>query len=378
MAGKIPNNYEESKQWIDVYNGSDKDPILAFCPCLINRSPTLTSNTPKGLFDMLAEPLSKFERVPGETAGFFNDSFTGNKIAVCGPVDIPPGGFGKVSIDWPLIAKVDAEDLRISDIVVRPVFPNSIGFMSFKTRFSEAQYYWRRQQSFLVLKYPAAVKSGLCWVSQEIAGDETPLRLLSFTVKALTSVSAGFSELQLIPDQQSDDSVVSLKGNTFEFYSLGRYDMYLNFQFTGKGEIAPSITVPSGSFALVGDFEPTEDLPAERGSAYMVGIANNRISFVRSAAANIDSIQHGGGNYDCSNVEMTFVNPSEHFHWFRDFAIHAKPKVGLDVLKGALGRTLVAKLKMYASWASAAGQTLDIDLNSGHGYLALRSETTII
>lgn len=93
----IPTNYEEKKQWIEVRSISLL-PIEPFSPCLL-----ITSKGEAG------GPVA----VSAVNDRSVDENYQGENylIAVSGSARIPAKGYGRVSIDWPIVARVNANRL---------------------------------------------------------------------------------------------------------------------------------------------------------------------------------------------------------------------------------------------------------------------------
>lgn len=377
-SGKVPSSYEESKQWLDVYNLSTEHGIEPFCPCVLVTS-ALYANPEDGKVEegtLGVLPLNKFESIAGET-GLYGEDGGLRPIAVNGAVRIPPKRHGRVTQDWPVLAKVDGGEKSLEEIAETPVFPSSSGFRPLKTRVSEARYYWRRQLAYAVLGYPEGEKSGLCWVQDALSIDETPLRLIPFRVLQL-DLTTGFSSVQIRPLWSMDDAVAEVRSNQLWLYSLGKWDFYLNLQLRGDGDLTDAANVPRGTLNLKGEFSPTEELPNGQGEVQVLidEVNNNNLTLTYDMSAIITGLSHAGGSYDCASVVMGFDVPEEWLNWHRAFSLRT---AGATELRGLVGRELAATLRLYASWLPEEdAESFDVEIVSGSGYLALRSESTRI
>lgn len=118
--GQVARQYMERKQFHPVYNVGDTA-IEPHCPCLyFCRKPDDVDEEVTGADQRELLYVKPF----GETEG---DAFAG--VAVAGTERIPAKGFGSVTFDWPVYAKVVSSG-KLSDLIAGRIYPSASGFVS--------------------------------------------------------------------------------------------------------------------------------------------------------------------------------------------------------------------------------------------------------
>lgn len=370
-AGKIPSNYEENKQWFPAVNGSPY-PIEPFCPCTVVRGLRTRGQENS---ELRVWSLEAFERsVDGRVDLPWNWGWGFRPIFINGPARMEPKQSGRVTHDWPVLAKVDGGDRFLADIAHAPVFPSSQGFNVFTSSVRWfSSLHWRRNLGYAILSYPENEKSGLCLVQQVNNNSEAPVNLNSFTVKPTTGVSSSFAVLGIEPDFELPQAVVEIADNESRIHSLGRFSLSLTLQVEGNLLSETGSTLPSGVFTLAVEFD-NQSISAS--NARGVVTPPNLLPPQRNVIANIKSISHSGGSYSCENVVLGFAKPIETLNYTMHFTVSLFSEERIDTV-ALIERLLVTKAKIYISWLPGS-EPMQLNIVRGYGHYELLSGAALI
>jgi len=135
-------SYEESKQWMSVYNIGDTD-IKPQCPCLFfcrkedDDDDDIEENDKPYLIYVQAIP---------EDGEFDREGFVG--IAINDRSTLPSKRAGRVTTDWPIFANVIADSGgNLSDLIGSQIYPTADGFKASASGVGSEHPFW-------LLSYP--------------------------------------------------------------------------------------------------------------------------------------------------------------------------------------------------------------------------------
>lgn len=305
--GGIPTNYEESTRWLEAYQAegdleSRGGTIRAFAPCAL----TYVRQVKDKSFSVAAFGGVEYDRTRLQFAAA-NDpqradrTFSDRMSLVCinGPSDIERGGYGKVTRDWPAIARVGDSDYTLREMATRGftlipdisssgivdrlgravVVPQEAvgGVLSYYANSAGLYRKVDAASGFIIVKLvddaDGDKKEGLCWVSPSAPqerGFETPFTIASegdfvsgvSGQQPLTGDAGAFaiylttynSSLPSGDEFESDFFQVPAAstgiGNELWFKREGVYDLRAWFRFTVGDTLSPSDTIDIANLSI--------------------------------------------------------------------------------------------------------------------------------
>lgn len=259
---RIPESYDQQKQYLDVVNNSDKV-IGAFSPCLIRNYRTPNDSVNNDSIEVF--PIEYKDSQVGYLGSMYS-------IVVNSPFEILPQGRGKVSRDWPLIARV-ADNVDIAELSKRPLYAGNVAFERHKAFWPNPWLYGSNCVWWALHSVESDYPFPLAMVTQSTAISDSSLNIVSVTSDWFDPKNSFEPvELKRFPDVELTNNEVAnfnQDESEIELAAPGVWDCYLTVKvkstYTGDN---PSDKVPG--FKLLFAVEPSP-WPTEMGHLVKTG-----------------------------------------------------------------------------------------------------------
>jgi hypothetical protein len=405
--GRIPTNFMESTRWLDAYmqkyvdSDAKQKPVPPFAPCAVVPPPNVDKS---GAYYVIPFTDLNSDRqfggaylLSGGVAGRenFQGTFADLMEGVCvnGPTAIHPGGYGRITRDWPSIAMCGDDTLTLKELaesgytLIPEIGPNGVAerFGRYQTvppaavngelSLEGSSGFYRRVDAvrgFRILRVidDNTVKQGLCWVipnAPQMPGFELAISSPLDTV-ALNG-DAGYFPLvndaaSRAFDRESSDRILNAPGEVtgselgeLWFRHGGVFDFRISFVFRILSTVSPSATVPTASLGItiVDASDPeyasvSSDVTGEREDEGGELAAITGVSLAGAAQTFSAAITGITGGY--TDPKFQFA-PSYHM-------MHLHTRIRVGVSKRGFSRELNEFAKMRLVWSKFGDEELQI------------------
>lgn len=231
----IPTNYEQSKQWLDVVNVGNQR-IEAFEPCYLYVGTTLLNEFSKSTISEL-----KVARSAGPSSV--------TQLVINSPMDIEPLGRGRVTRDWPVIAKV-TDEVAFDELIKRPLYPGDGKFERHKRIWPDGNKLFAPYAAYWAIANHEIDDPSLAFVTETVLVADSSLNIIS-AVSQWFKPTVDFSPVKFkqFPVEVETNEIANLVDSTFELKAPGSWDIFLTVKIRAKylgpnpESQVPSITI---------------------------------------------------------------------------------------------------------------------------------------
>jgi hypothetical protein len=408
--GRIPTNFMESTRWLDAYmqkyvdSDAKQKPVPPFAPCAVV--------PPQNVEKSSAYHVVPFTELDGDRAfggaymltggvsgrenfqGTFADVMEG--VCVNGPTAIHPGGYGRITRDWPAVAMCGDDTLTLKELteggytLIPEIGTNGVAerFGRYQTAppiatfgelvFDGSSGFYRRVDAvrgFRILRVvdDNAVKQGLCWVipnAPQMPGFEfaisSPLDAVALDGDAgyfplfNNAASASFGAFGIDSTDRILNATEDVTGSgvgELWFRHGGIFDFRMSFIFRIQSTVSPSATVPTASLGItIADASDPEyasvssDVTGERDDGGEEFGPITGVSLAGAAQTFSAPITGITGGY--TDPKFQFAPSYQMMH------LHTRIRVGVS--KRGFSRELNEFAKMRLVWSKFGDEELEI------------------
>ncbi len=216
----IPTNYEQSKQWLDVVNVGNKT-IGAFEPCYLYVGTTLLNEFSKSTISDM-----KVTRSAGPSSV--------TQLVVNSPMDIEPLGRGRVTRDWPVIAKV-TDEASFDKLITSPIYPGDGKFERHKRIWPEGSKPFAPYAAYWAISNSELDDASLAFVTETVLVADSSLNIIS-AISEWFKPTADFSPVKFkqFPVEVETNPTANLVDSSFELKAPGSWDIFLTVKIKAK------------------------------------------------------------------------------------------------------------------------------------------------